>query len=94
MNHSNRIRTSEVFDQPGTSGLNQSNLIQKPSKQRPHNHFSDYRMQEFNNPIASNRNDYSDDDNDYDYDDPPMITRDNIQPTTFNQPRKKMLKKC
>jgi len=93
LNQSNRIRASEVYDQPGTSGL--SNRIQKPSKQRPRNHFSDYRMHEFNNPIASNRNDYSDDDNDYDYDDePPMITRDNIQPTTFNQPRKKMLKKC
>jgi len=92
LNHSNRIRASEVYDQPGTSGL--SSRIQIPSMHRLQNHFSDYRMHEFNNPIANNRNDYSDDDNDYDCDEPPMITRDNIQPTTFNQPRKKMLKKC
>jgi len=92
LNQLNRIRASEVYDQPGTSGL--SSRIQIPSMQRPFNHFSDRRMHEFNNPIASNRDDYSDDDNDYDFDEPPMINRDNIQPTTFNQPRKKMLKKC
>jgi len=92
LNQSNLIRESEVYDQPGTSGL--SSLIQIPSMHRPHNHFSDHRMHEFNNPIASNRNDYSDDDNDDDFDEPPKITRDNIQPTTFNQPRRKMLKKC
>jgi len=90
LNQSNRIRASEVYDEPGTSGL--SSRIQIPSIQRPFNHFSDHRMQEFNNPIASNRDDYSDDDNDND--EPPMISRDYIQPTTFNQPRKKMLKKC
>jgi len=110
LNQSNRIRTSEVYDEPETSGLNQShrirasenqpgtsglsNLIQIPSTHRPYNHFSDHRMQEFNRPSLVDRsNNYSDDD-DYDYDEPPMITRDNIQPTTFNQPRKKMLKKC
>jgi len=92
LNQLNRIRLSEIYDenQRGTSGL--SNLIQIPSTHRPRNHFSDHRMHEFNNPIASNRNDYSDDNNGYD--EPPVITRDNIQPTTFNQPRKKMLKKC
>ena len=93
LNQSHRIRASE--NQPGTSGL--SNLIQIPSTHRPYNHFSDHRMQEFNRPSLVYRpNDYYDDDDEYDYDDdePPMITRDNTQPTTFNQPRKKMLKKC
>ena len=72
-------------DQPGTSGLNRPNRRTKKSSTHGHyNHFSDYRMQEYNRP---NQVDYSDDD----YGD--EETRDD-QRITFNQPKKKIIPKC